>query len=79
MTRRLASAAVGVMAMLALGPVGAQTPAAANSNQGKPDLSGIWQAMNTANWNLAAHVASAGADAVSKSEIKVAKQRFEYI
>ena len=63
MTRRLASAAVGVMAMLALGPVGAQTPAAANSNQGKPDLSGIWQAMNTANWNLAAHVASAGADA----------------
>src|SRR5690242_9982921 len=25
-----------------------------------PDLSGIWQAMNTANWDLQAHAASAG-------------------
>ena len=27
---------------------------------GKPDFSGIWQAMNTANWNLEAHPASRG-------------------
>jgi hypothetical protein len=27
---------------------------------GKPDFSGIWQAMNTANWNLEAHAASRG-------------------
>lgn len=27
---------------------------------GTPDLSGIWQAMNTANWNLEGHVASQG-------------------
>ena len=27
---------------------------------GKPDFSGIWQAMNTANWNLQAHAASRG-------------------
>ena len=27
---------------------------------GKPDFTGIWQAMNTANWNLEAHAASRG-------------------
>ena len=27
---------------------------------GKPDLTGIWQAMNTANWNLEAHPATRG-------------------
>jgi len=27
---------------------------------GKPDLNGVWQAMNTANWNLEAHSAQAG-------------------
>lgn len=27
---------------------------------GKPDLSGIWQVMNTADWNLEGHAASAG-------------------
>jgi hypothetical protein len=27
---------------------------------GKPDLNGIWQAMNTANWDLLAHAAGAG-------------------
>jgi hypothetical protein len=28
---------------------------------GKPDLNGIWQVMNTANWNLEAHSATQGA------------------
>src|ERR1019366_5518462 len=27
---------------------------------GKPDLNGVWQAMNTANWDLRAHSAQAG-------------------
>jgi len=27
---------------------------------GKPDLNGIWQALNTANWDLQAHAAHAG-------------------
>jgi hypothetical protein len=30
------------------------------ASEGTPDLSGIWQAMNTANWNLEAHPASRG-------------------
>jgi hypothetical protein len=31
---------------------------------GKPDLSGVWQAMTTANWNLEPHAASQGASEV---------------
>src|ERR1019366_3652354 len=30
------------------------------TKDGKPDLSGIWQAMNSANWDLQAHGAQAG-------------------
>jgi hypothetical protein len=30
------------------------------TKDGKPDLSGIWQALNTANWDLQAHAAQAG-------------------
>lgn len=33
---------------------------AARTADGKPDFNGIWQAMNTANWNLEDHPASAG-------------------
>ena len=33
---------------------------AARTAHGAPDLSGIWQANNTANWNLEAHAAQAG-------------------
>jgi hypothetical protein len=44
----------------------AQTPPAAaipRGSDGKPDLSGIWQAMNTAAWNIEDHTASAGVPA----------------
>jgi len=30
------------------------------TSDGKPDLSGIWQAMNTADWNIQAHAAEKG-------------------
>ena len=33
---------------------------AARTADGKPNLSGIWQVMNTANWDLLAHARSAG-------------------
>jgi hypothetical protein len=36
------------------------TPAMPRTSAGKPDFSGIWQAMNTANWDLLAHEARRG-------------------
>ena len=43
-------------------PAAAQAPAAkaARMPDGKPNLNGIWQAMNTANWDLEAHAAQQG-------------------
>jgi hypothetical protein len=40
-------------------PIAAQTPAyrAPRTPDGKPDLNGIWQALNEANWDIEAHVA----------------------
>ena len=41
----------------------AQAPAAAaipRTADGKPDLSGIWQVMNTASWDIQAHAADKG-------------------
>ena len=46
-------------AMLAAMTVAGQTPAykAPHGPDGHPNLNGIWQAMNTANWDLEAHMA----------------------
>ena len=57
-----------VLAVLALTGLAAaaQTPAATaipRGSDGKPDLSGIWQAMNTAAWNVEDHAASPGVPA----------------
>jgi hypothetical protein len=55
----------GMMAVVfyaALPLAGQQTPGAAAARtiprlHGKPDLNGVWQALNTANWDLEAHTA----------------------
>src|SRR6202035_5271814 len=54
-------AAAAVAFGLYLTPVSAQTAAfkPARLADGHPDLNGIWQAMNTANWDLEGHAAQA--------------------
>jgi len=64
------SMVVGLAAMagmwFATRPAPAQTPAAGykapRTKDGKPDLNGIWQANNEANWDLKPHSAAQGPD-----------------
>lgn len=65
--RRFRDAIFGFAAMtlvLALWPTPARAQSFAHEvprmKDGKPDLSGIWQVLNTANWDLLAHAAQAG-------------------
>lgn len=57
--------ATGLSAAIVLGSIAAvfgqaQTYTAPRTPDGKPNLTGIWQAMNTANWDLQAHEARQG-------------------
>ena len=54
--------ATGLALFSATIPVTAQTPTGpfTRTPDGKPNLSGIWQAVNTANWDLQAHAAKMG-------------------
>ena len=56
-----AAAAVGIVAALSFTPVTGQTRAAnvPRLANGKPDMNGIWQALNTANYDIQAHMAKA--------------------
>src|SRR5262245_6926592 len=58
------SARVAVVAFVSLATIStaAQTPAyrAPRMADGKPDLNGIWQALNSANWDLQGHAAAIG-------------------
>jgi hypothetical protein len=59
----LASAAVALaLAEMMRDPVEGQTPAldVLRTPDGKPDLNGIWQSLNTAHWNLQDHQARTG-------------------
>ena len=47
--------------LFAIIPATAQAPSAlSRTADGKPNLNGIWQAMNEANWDIQAHTAAAG-------------------
>jgi hypothetical protein len=47
----------GALTQRATAQVPAGTPATVPRTAGKPDFSGIWQANNTANWDLQTHAA----------------------
>jgi hypothetical protein len=57
----LFAALVAILAVRGL-PGRAQQPVArqARTDDGKPNLNGIWQALNTADWDLVAHAAAPG-------------------
>ena len=59
---RMATTIAAVGFLLALVMVTAQTPAyrAPRTPDGKPNFNGIWQALNTAYWDIEAHAAGSG-------------------
>ena len=69
----MATAAVVAVLSLAGGPNAGQAPTSQAPRRagGNPDLSGIWQANNTANWDLETHVAR---PAVAQPGVKVSAQ-----
>ena len=52
--------AVGVVLALTASAVGQAPVVGARTHDGKPNLTGIWQAITTAEWDLQAHAAQAG-------------------
>src|SRR5512135_1435677 len=58
----IVAAAGAAFCLLAVMPSSAQAPAykAPKTKDGKPNLNGIWQAMNEANWDIRPHAASQG-------------------
>jgi hypothetical protein len=59
--RRLRTgSALGAMLAIAVVPLAGQAYRAPRTSDGKPDLNGIWQALNEANFDLEAHMARPG-------------------
>ncbi len=52
-----------IVAVMVAGTASAQTYKAPRTVDGQPDLQGIWQVMNTANWNIQDHSATLGVPA----------------
>ena len=60
MSPRVLASTLAAAALLATSVFAQQTYKAPRTSDGKPDINGIWQAMNTADWDLRAHAASQG-------------------
>src|SRR5438876_1556456 len=56
----VALAAIILFSVVAISTAQAPAYRAPRTADGKPNLNGIWQAMNTANWDLQGHAAAAG-------------------
>ena len=58
----IVTVALGAVLLLAVIPAAAQAPAyrAPRTADGKPNLNGIWQALNEANWDIEGHAAAPG-------------------
>ncbi len=60
MSTRVLASTLAAAALLATSAFAQQTYKAPRTSDGKPNINGIWQAMNTADWDLRAHAASQG-------------------
>jgi hypothetical protein len=59
--RRTARTLWAVLLLAGMGSALAQNAAIPRTAAGKPNLNGIWQVLNEANWNLEPHIAAQGA------------------